>query len=117
MSSEADWDPNFAILEPRILPALGSESCPHTDGKRWPKFEPGSPPKQNRLRAIPHPHPVNPKTVARQPPPEKLLLGCAARMVVKESGALIKATCVRGVPEAEELEIKLMAHSSVADEP
>jgi hypothetical protein len=30
-------------------------------------------------------------------------------MVVKESGALIKATCVRGVPEAEELEIKLMA--------
>jgi hypothetical protein len=30
-------------------------------------------------------------------------------MVVKESGALTKATCVRGVPEAEELEIKLMA--------
>ena len=30
-------------------------------------------------------------------------------MVVKESGTLIKATSVRGVPKAEKLEIKLMA--------
>ena len=30
-------------------------------------------------------------------------------MVVKESGTLIKAASVRGVPKAEKLEIKLMA--------
>src|SRR5262245_28016126 len=61
------------------------------------------------LDAIPHACPINPKTVTRQPTPEKALLGRAARMVVQECRPLIKAARVRGVAKVEQLEIQLVA--------
>src|SRR5687767_5727858 len=53
-------------------------------------------PCRHRLHSGPHTYPINPKPVARHLPPEELLFWSTPRMVVKESGTLIKATRVWG---------------------
>jgi hypothetical protein len=56
-----------------------------------------------------HPCPIDLKAFSWQPPPKELLFGCAASIVVKESGAFIKPARVRRIWKPIKLEIKLMA--------